>query len=83
VNVIVAAGGSTLNGPLRVLDAALAQSQYLLGSRFTVADLNVAGVAAGLRVAKFELGAWPKREGLAGACTGRKAFAELRLTLPQ
>ena len=74
---------AALNGPLRVLDAALAQSQYLLGSRFTVADLNVAGVAAGLRVAKFELGAWPNVRAWLGACTGRKAFAELRLTLPQ
>ena len=72
-----------LNGPLRVLDAALVQSQYLLGSRFTVADLNVAGVTAGLRVAKFELDAWPNVRAWLGACTGRKAFAELRLTLPQ
>ena len=72
-----------LNRPLRVLDAALAESQYLLGSRFTVADLNVAGVTAGLRVAKFELGAWPNVKTWLAACTGRKSFAELRLTLPQ
>jgi glutathione S-transferase len=72
-----------LNGPLRVLDAALADSQYLLGSRFTVADLNVAGVTAALRVAKFELGAWPNARTWLAARTGRKAFAELRLTLPQ
>ena len=67
-----------VNAPLRVLDAALSQSQYLLGSRFTVADLNVAGVVAGLGFAKFELGAWPKVAAWLGACTGRKAFAELR-----
>ena len=67
-----------LNAPLRVLDAALAQSQYLLGSRFTVADLNVAGVAAGLGIAKFELGNWPKAKGWLATCTGREAFTALR-----
>jgi glutathione S-transferase len=66
-----------LNAPLRVLDAALAQAQYLVGGRFTVADLNVAGVVAGLGIAKFELGAWPKVSAWLAACTGRKAFAEL------
>ena len=71
-----------LNTPLRVLDAALTQSQYLLGSRFTVADLNVAGVVAGLVIAKFELGTWPNVKAWLAACTGRKAFAELGLRNP-
>ena len=71
-----------LNTPLRVLDAALTQSQYLLGSRFTVADLNVAGVVAGLVIAKFELDAWPNVKAWLAACTGRKAFAELGLRNP-
>jgi glutathione S-transferase len=71
-----------LAAPLRVLEAALAQSQYLLGSRFTVADLNVAGVVAGLVVANFELGAWPKVKAWLAACTGRKAFTELGLRNP-
>ena len=74
----VARAKEGLNAPLRVLDAALAQNPYLLGSRFTVADLNVAGVVAGLGIAKFELGAWPKVATWLGACTGRKAHAELR-----
>jgi len=71
-----------LKAPLRVLDAALAPNQYLLGSRFTVADLNVAGVVAGLVIAKFELDAWPNVRAWLAACTGRKAFAELGLRTP-
>ncbi len=67
-----------LKAPLGVLDAALAQSQYLLGNRFTVADLNVAGVVAGLGFAKFELAPWRKVAAWVEACTGRKAFVELR-----
>ncbi len=67
-----------LQAPLRVLDAALAQRQYLVGNRFTVADLNVAGVAAGLGIAKFDLGAWPNVNTWLAACTGRRALAELR-----
>ncbi len=67
-----------LNAPLRVLDATLAQSQYLLGSRFTVADLNVAGVVAGLGIARFDLGAWPNAKAWLAMCTGREAFAALR-----
>lgn len=67
-----------VKAPLDVLDAALAQNQFLLGNRFSVADLNVAGVIAGLGVAKFDLAPWPKVAAWLGACTGRKAFAELR-----
>jgi glutathione S-transferase len=69
---------AAVTAPLDVLDAALAQNQFLLGNRFSVADLNVAGVVAGLGVAKFDLAPWPKVAAWLGACTGRKAFAELR-----
>ena len=68
-----------LKAPLRVLHAALAQSQYLLGNRFSVADLNVAGVVGGLGLAKFELAPWPKVGAWVTACTERKAFVELRV----
>ena len=63
-----------VKAPLAVLDAALAESPYLLGSRFTVADLNVAGVVAGLGFAKFDLAPWPKVAAWVQACTSRKAF---------
>jgi len=67
-----------LNAPLGVLDAALARDQYLLGNRFSVTDLNVAGVVAGLGFANFDLAPWPKVAAWLKACTGRKAFVELR-----
>jgi glutathione S-transferase len=67
-----------LKPPLGVLDSALAASLYLLGGRFTVADLNVAGVVAGLTIAKYDLAAWPKLGQWLQSCCGRKAFAEAR-----
>ena len=69
---------AALNAPLRVLDGALAERQYLLGDRFSVADLNVAGVAAGLGIAKFDLSAWPRVGAWLATCTGRKALADAR-----
>jgi glutathione S-transferase len=41
------AGEAKLQKPAGVLDGQLAGREYLLGSRFTVADLNVHGVLAG------------------------------------
>jgi len=69
---------AALNAPLRVLDGALAERQYLLGDRFSVADLNVACVAAGLGIAKFDLSAWPRVKAWLATCTGRKALTDVR-----
>ncbi|NJM91571.1 MAG: glutathione S-transferase family protein [Rhodospirillaceae bacterium] len=46
--------------PLGMLEAILASSPYLLGQRFTVADLNVAGVLSASRIAVIEMAAFPK-----------------------
>jgi glutathione S-transferase len=70
-----------VRAPLGVLDAVLAASPYLLGNRFTVADLNVAGVVSGLTIAKYELAAWPKVGQWLQSCTGRKAFTDLRAAM--
>jgi glutathione S-transferase len=67
-----------LKAPLGVLNGALAASPYLLGSRFTVADLNVAGVIGGLSIAKYDLTPWPNLSAWLANCTSRPAFAELR-----
>jgi len=67
-----------LKAPLAVLDGALAASPYLLGDRFTVADLNVAGVFAALPMVKFDLGAYPKVASWLQRCTSRSAFAAVR-----
>ena len=40
--------------------------------------MDVAGVAAGLGIAKFDLSAWPRVNAWLTTCTGRKALADLR-----
>ncbi len=66
---------AALAKPLEVLNGALAASGYLVGGRFTVADLNVASVLSWARLAggviykdRPHLSAWSK------ACDARPAF---------
>ena len=67
--------------PLGVLEDALAGRDHLLGSAFTVADLNVASVMSWATLAKLDLspaphvGAWLRR------CTSRPGFARLQKRL--
>jgi glutathione S-transferase len=49
-----------LQSPFKVLDAALSKAGYLVGSGFTLADLNVASVLVWLKMARMDLGAFPK-----------------------
>ncbi|MGA2409305.1 MAG: glutathione S-transferase family protein [Candidatus Binataceae bacterium] len=48
-----------LKAPLGVLEAALQGRDYLLGSTFTIADLNVSGALAFAQLAKIDLTATP------------------------
>ena len=57
--------------PLRVLDAAVAQSKYLLGDDFTVADLNVAAVIS--RAVDMDLSAVPNLKAWLERCLDRPA----------
>src|SRR6516164_1900051 len=50
---------NTLAQPLGVLDGALGRGGYLLGSNFTVADLNVASVLAWARPAQIDMSPFP------------------------
>jgi glutathione S-transferase len=61
--------------PLGVLDGALAGRDYLLGSAFTVADLNVASVISWAPMAKIDLSSAPKAAAWLGRCTARPALA--------
>jgi glutathione S-transferase len=63
-----------LQRPLKVLDAALGQSQYLLGERFTVADLNVASVMHLLKDIQFEYAEHRNVQRWAEACYVRPAL---------
>jgi glutathione S-transferase len=61
----------TVAAPFRVLDAALAETPYLLGNDFTVADLNVAAVIS--RAADMDLSAVPRLEAWLARCLERPA----------
>jgi glutathione S-transferase len=52
-------GEQQLQQPLKVLDQALAKTGYLVGSSFTVADLNVASILSWARMARVDLSAFP------------------------
>jgi glutathione S-transferase len=71
-------GERALAAPLKVLDAAVAPTPYLLGNNFTVADLNVASILAWARQARVSLAAVPKAEMWLKACHDRPAAQAAR-----
>jgi glutathione S-transferase len=64
--------------PLKVLDGALAGRDYLLGSAFTVADLNVASVLSWAPLAGLDLSGAPNAQRWLARCTERPAFARVQ-----
>ena len=62
--------------PLAVLDAALNDRDYLLGTEFTVADLNVASVLSWTRLAGADLADHPNVQAWLGRCLAREAAKE-------
>lgn len=67
------AGEQKLQRPLRVLDGELGRRRFLLGDRFTVADLNVASVLGIAPIARVDLSRQPKVQRWLGECTSRPA----------
>ncbi len=63
-----------LQRPLGVLDRELAGKEWLMGGRFTVADLNVACVLAWAKGARIDLGPFPNVAAWLGRCLARPAF---------
>ena len=63
-----------LVAPFKVLDAAVAQQDYLLGPAFTVADLNVAAVIS--RAVDMDLSATPHLKAWLMRCLDRPAARE-------
>ena len=64
-----------LDRPFKVIDAHLAARPWLLGDRFTVADLNVATVLDLVPQTGIALSAYPSFEGWLGRCLDRPAAA--------
>jgi glutathione S-transferase len=67
-----------LAAPLGVLDAALAAGPYLLGPRFSVADLNVASILSWARLARVDLSPFARAETWLRACLDRPAARAAR-----
>ena len=72
------AAEKTLFQPLKVLDGALGRSSYLLGDKFTVADLNVASILSWARQARVDLSPFAKAEAWLKACHDRPAARAAR-----
>lgn len=66
---------TTLERPLKVLDAHLAGRDFIASERFMVADLNVAGVLSLSAMIEFDLSAYPNVVKWFGACMSRPAVA--------
>jgi glutathione S-transferase len=64
--------------PLAMLNGVLADRAYLLGSRFSVADLNVACVLSTSRVAFIDMQAFPKVADWGRSCRERPALIAAR-----
>jgi glutathione S-transferase len=67
-----------MQGPLGVLDGALAKTPYLIGDDFTVADLNVAAILAWARPARIDMTPFPGVADWLGRCALRPAAKAAR-----
>jgi glutathione S-transferase len=63
----------TLAKPFKVLNAHLAGRDYLLGSQFSLADLNVASVLVWVKASKLDISAYPELQRWLQACLSRPA----------
>lgn len=70
----VTAGLEALKAPFAVLDAALAGKDWLVGNRFTVADINVAEIMRYAQAAHERFETAPNARRWLAACQSRPAF---------
>ena len=71
-------GFEALRRPLAVLEGQLEKRPYLLGERFSVADLNVASVLSWAKMARLDLSPHPKLRTWLDACVKRPAALRAR-----
>ena len=74
---IADAAVAPLKGPFAVLDKALAKSGWLVGDRFTVADLNAAEIVRYAQPAPELFEAAPRVKAWLAACQARPAFKKM------
>ena len=76
----VAEAQKALPKPFGVLDGALKGRDYLLGSGFTVADLNLASICSWARPIKYDFGPFPNVGGWLDRCLSRPSYKAARAT---
>ena len=76
----VAEAQKALPKPFGVLDAALEGRDYLLGSSFTVADLNLASICSWAKPTKYDFGPFPNVGAWLDRCLSRPAFKAAKAT---
>ncbi len=74
---IAAAGVEALRAPFAMLDQHLAATGFIVGSRFTVADINVAEVVRYAMPAKELFDATPRVKAWLASCHARPAFKDM------
>jgi glutathione S-transferase len=67
-----------LSRPWSVLDAHLRDREFIVGERFTVADLNVAAVMHFIPIAEIDISQWPAMKRWLEACLERPAAVDAR-----
>lgn len=63
--------------PLNVLEAHLADREYLLGNTFSLADLNLSSVCSILRMVGADLSPYPTAGAWLNKCLSREAYTKL------
>lgn len=66
-----------LQKPLALLNDALAGQDYLVGNRFTVADLNVAAVMSWIKLGRIDVSALPNLAAWMDRCLSRPALVKI------
>ncbi|MEM6708440.1 MAG: glutathione S-transferase family protein [Pseudomonadota bacterium] len=66
--------GASLDPAFDALARALGEEDYLVGGRFTVADLNVASVLLWVRMAKLDISHHPRLDSWLTRCLAREAL---------
>jgi len=76
----VAEAQKSLPKPFGVLNSALQGREYLLGSTFTVADLNLASIMSWSRPIKYDFAPFPNIAAWLDRCLSRPAYKAARAT---
>ena len=74
----VAQAKEQAKAPLAVLESHLANNEYVLGNRFTVADVNLASVVSTMPRVKYDLSPYPKVSAWLQKCNARPAATAVR-----